>query len=364
MFRAPIQIDLDITHGCNLQCIHCSADAGIKLKDEMTYEEIKDFIDEIYEWGVMNITIAGGEPLLRTDCLDILKYAISKRGMMVTLVTNGLLLTQEMIRDIAENCKGLQLVISLDAPNQQMYDVIRKGNHGTFEEVIEKIKMIALNEISYSVSYVVTKLNIGSFFDTYMSLNKLGIDKLTVIKFIPVGRGEQNRSILELDKEVWEKFVLYLTEEKKSGNYKNLALSVACPNDLYIPLMKVGYSEQDVEKIWNYVSPLKIDSYKEFRELGCHAGITNLSVSANGNVYPCAVGVSYEEMICGNIREGKIKDIWKFSKLLNYLRELKLKDLDSECIICNYKSICGGGCRIRAFVNKKKMNDKDLACCN
>lgn len=361
MFRSPIQIDLDITHGCNLKCVHCSANAGKRLDNEMTTMEIMTLIDDIYSWGVMNITIAGGEPLLRNDCMDIVEYAVGKRGMLVTLVTNAILLTDTII-DRVSKCKGLQLVVSLDAPSQDKFDQIRVGNKNTFSDIWNKIDIISKTNISYSISYVATKINLTDFFVTYKKLNEIGVDRITLIKFVPVGRGDENKDLLMLDYDTWKDFILKLTKDKMIGKYKNIAISIACPNDLYVPLMENGYTEEQVEEIWGYVSPLKIDSYKEFRELGCHAGVTNLSIAANGDVYPCAIGVSYPGLCCGNIKKEKIEKIWFDSKLLNDLRNLKLKDISDICLDCNYKSICGGGCRIRGFVGNSKIDGADFEC--
>ena len=365
MFRCPVQVDIDITHACNLQCIHCSADAGKPLNNELKKEELFILIDKLYDWGVMNITLAGGEPLIRLDCLEILEYALQKRGMMVTLVTNGILLSDLMLEKMAKWHRGFQLLISLDASNQELYDQIRFGAKLNFYEyIIQKIEKASELEISYGVSYVLTKLNLNDFITTYENLNSKGINKFVLIKFIPVGRGMINRDKLELTYDEWKKIILHITYDKEKGQYEKMAVSVACPNDLYRPLMEEGYTEEEVETIWGYVTPLKVESYKKFRELGCHAGITNLSIGANGDVYPCAIGMTYEQLICGNIRKQSIDKIWEHSTVLKQLRDMNLNDIEGSCFECDYRKICGGGCRIRSFAKSGRLTTKDYACSN
>ncbi|MDE6853220.1 MAG: radical SAM protein, partial [Lachnospiraceae bacterium] len=65
------QIDLAITNGCNLDCIHCCADAKKSKKEYMLQEEFYRLIDAISKLHVSQVTITGGEPMVCPGFLEL-----------------------------------------------------------------------------------------------------------------------------------------------------------------------------------------------------------------------------------------------------------------------------------------------------
>lgn len=368
MYRYPLQVDLDVTHKCNLQCIHCCVDAGEELKNELTEEEIKNLIDDLYNWGVLDITIAGGEPLLRKDIVNILEYACNKRAINITLVTNGIMLNKSFINKLERDFPNLTLLVSLDGTNLDDFNKIRKSSNdleiqkNIFSNIYNNIVLLKESHINFAISHMLTNINIDKFYKTYNDMKKFGVRRITGIKFIPIGRGKKNENTLEIPYAKWEKFLTELTIKKKEGIVEDINISVACPWELYLPLINNGFTADEIEKIWSYRTPLSLPSYSSQRDLGCHAGVTNLSISANGDVYPCGIVANEKRLKCGNIREKNIKDIWEKSPMLNELRNLKLENLNGNCTKCSIKDICGGGCRARAFIESNNICGKDYAC--
>ena len=68
----------------------------------------------------------------------------------------------------------------------------------------------------------------------------------------------------------------------------------------------------------------------------CGVGMTTLCMVAKGNVYPCA---GWQKMICGNIKETPLKEIWEKSPQVDYLRRLRQKDFE-ECLNCKENEYC------------------------
>lgn len=81
LFNAPVHIDFDMTNACNLACKHCQAASGKRRPDELSIAEIKDAITQMHRSGVIDLTIAGGEPFLRPDLPDILSHANDCAGL-------------------------------------------------------------------------------------------------------------------------------------------------------------------------------------------------------------------------------------------------------------------------------------------
>ncbi|TMQ73702.1 MAG: radical SAM protein [Candidatus Eisenbacteria bacterium] len=106
----PILVHIIPMRRCNLACTYCNEFDAISQPvplDVMTRRA-----DKLAELGTAAITISGGEPLLHPDLPTIIAR-IRERGMIVTLITNGYLLT--LARIDALNDAGLDhLEISID----------------------------------------------------------------------------------------------------------------------------------------------------------------------------------------------------------------------------------------------------------
>lgn len=93
---APLKISMNITKRCNLRCVQCFSDSGIKNQNELTTNELKKLFDDMNKNGTFYICIGGGEPFTRDDLFEILEYG-KKKQLAISIVTNGLLLNEEKI---------------------------------------------------------------------------------------------------------------------------------------------------------------------------------------------------------------------------------------------------------------------------
>jgi len=133
----------DITKQCNLRCKHCRStdyyegEDGDKIIDLST-EEVFRTINDLAKNGVNRIHFLGGEPFMRKDLLDIVKYGFRK-GIICSINTNGTLLTQELIVNVLK-CKVYLLTFSLDGASKETNDFIR--GKGVFEKVCDNIRLV------------------------------------------------------------------------------------------------------------------------------------------------------------------------------------------------------------------------------
>lgn len=130
-------VSWNTTNKCNLYCSHCYREAGEKLKEELTTQQAKELIQEIHKAGFKIMIFSGGEPLMREDIFELIKYA-SKIGLRPVLGTNGTLIT----KDIAEKLKqaGARGVgISLDSLNAKKHNQFR-GDKNAFRDTLLGMK--------------------------------------------------------------------------------------------------------------------------------------------------------------------------------------------------------------------------------
>ena len=136
--NGPFLAELDVTYRCNCRCQMCQ-----RWQDgrggELTLTEYQDLAKVFNRMGVYQVSIAGGEPLLREDILPIIE-AFSGYGMSVNLCTNGILLEDhsEALCRSGATC----ITISVDGATARCHEEIR-GAPGSYAQIVKGIRSIA-----------------------------------------------------------------------------------------------------------------------------------------------------------------------------------------------------------------------------
>lgn len=308
----PHNIEFEITTACNYSCLHCYCNAGKKSRVELSTQEIFYVIDQLVEAQAEILDIVGGEPLLRSDLLEIFAYGKSK-GLKMLMNTNASLATKEKVKAIREVVPDLLVGVSLDGP-QQVHEQIR--GKGTFEKTFNGLKNFLDAGFDVTILFVVNKLNY-TYVDDMISLAKdLGAN-LYVDRFIPVGRGVANKDLLLPTKEMVKYVAQRLREYMENDNSVEL------------------YIEENI-----------------FGEEECTAGKTHASILVDGNVVPCGHFRYNPEFYVGNVKSERFKDIWA------RMGEIKTKLLPSKCSSCTLKGkSCSSGCLAAAMFNDNLVDD-------
>ena len=120
---------ISVTDRCDLRCVYCMPESGIRLvdhKDILTYDEIIEVCRAAVELGVTKIKITGGEPMVRKG-IEYLVEAIAKMPGIEDLgmTTNGILLENYAFQ--LKEAGLMRVNISLDTLNQDEYETITRG---------------------------------------------------------------------------------------------------------------------------------------------------------------------------------------------------------------------------------------------
>ena len=106
--KHPVLYNLfwETTLRCNAKCKHCGSRAGEnnEIEKELTTDEIKRTFKSIadkYDTDKILINVTGGEPLVRTDLFDVMKYA-TNLGYHWGITTNGTLINDEIVSKMKE----------------------------------------------------------------------------------------------------------------------------------------------------------------------------------------------------------------------------------------------------------------------
>ncbi len=311
----PMTVKWEVTNRCNLRCQHCLVDAGKGMAQELSTAEALGLIDACVSLGVHNLGVLGGEPLLRDDVFTVMEYAISKR-LAVTLTTNAIAIDEAVASKIA--ALGLRdIAVSVDGIGE-VHDRFR-GVRGAFDRAVQGINNLVRHRVPFAIFTVVSRHNLHQLGEIVDLAVALGAAKFAVNDLQPSGRAQALRDMC-LSQEEYDRLGQIMDE--KRAEYR----------DRPIRLVWAGVGKNpatpDTER-----GPLLMSK--------CGAGLTELTVGADGTIRACPFLPPTTE----NIRQRSLEEIWFDSDQLELYRDRTL--LKGRCGICNLKYACSG-CRARA----------------
>jgi len=311
----PLVVSWNLTRKCNLKCSHCYINATPnELKGELTTEEGKRLIDQIAQVSRPLLILSGGEPLLRKDVYELVRYGTEK-GLRMGLGSNGGLIDAKAARNLKE--AGIKTVsISLDSNLAVQHDEFR-GVAGSWEKALNAIKLLRENDVLVQVNTTLTQQNYNQIDDIMTLAEQIGVENFHLFFLVPTGRGAK---MADISPEMYEDMIRG-TFAKTHKHKLNVRPSCA-------------------PQFMRIAKDMGIDMRQWIR--GCIAGLYYCRIYPNGDVTPCP----YLPVKIGNIREQTFKEIWFNSPVFKALRNPN--SLKGKCGACDYKIVCGG-CRARAY---------------
>ena len=334
----------EVTQKCNLNCIHCRADASpLKIEGKLIDgDNVLRLIDELKELNCPILSLTGGEPLLRHDIVGIVKYATS-RGIKTRIQSNGLLLTEPLASQLKE--AGLfSYGIGLDGSNPKINDKIR-NYPGALKGAIKSIKILKKIGVKIHVEFTVTRINIDDVNNTLNMLEKLGVDTFLARATLFSGRARQDNNEFLLSSIDYKKFMMNLAKEKERRKMK---IILNCQDPLYHLA-----DNTIVEKLKTFG-----DIYDGKIISGCTAGLNMIHIRSNGEIGVCTF---LSDITLGNFYEKKLTEIWKNRFNNPQIKRLASRNYEGTCKNCRDRFICGG-CRARALSIKGDLFAQDPYC--
>lgn len=311
----PLVMSWNVTRECNLKCSHCYINAAEKkLENELTTQEGKRLIDQICQVSSPLLILSGGEPLLRPDIYELIRYG-SKKGLKMGLGSNGSLIDQEVAKKLKD--AGIATVsISLDSQIPEQHDDFR-GVAGSWDKAVLAIKALRKNNVLVQVNTTLTQQNFNQIDDIMSLAENIGVENFHLFFLVPTGRGVK---LTDISAQKYEEMITK-TFAKVARHKLNVRPSCA-------------------PQFMRIAKNMGLDMRMWIR--GCMAGLHYCRIYPNGDVTPCP----YLPIKLGNIREKSFKEIWTNAEMFKALRSPD--SLKGKCGVCEYKSLCGG-CRARAY---------------
>lgn len=312
--RQLISAYVHVTNRCNLNCAGCySYDRTRNCKDALSLEKMKDILNQLREAGVQMITISGGEPMIRTDIADIVRYARCECGFeKINLITNGTLMIRDRFLEVKEYIDDL--AVSVDGYDEENPTFLR--DEGIFQTIMTSVT--AFKEMGFNVSILPT-------------LHRQNINNM-------------------------EK---YFELSKRLGVGISFSL-MTCPSDLveYIPTEEQLYKLSKYFDGSNDTLSARVETMEDFNIVvrkSCGAGKNIISVGADGSVYPCHM-MHQAEVVIGDLRGSSLAEI------LDRSEPMPPVEVVNNCSECEYRNLCGGGCKARALLVNDSLRECDPYC--
>jgi sulfatase maturation enzyme AslB (radical SAM superfamily) len=126
---------------CNLSCPFCFENCSPTSKrlDQITFADVRSYIDQAIELGVERISFTGGEPFVNKDFMKILEYVLERK--LCLILSNGtepLLKKIEQLRELKKQAHELVIRLSLDFPDAERHDANRGA--GSFDKTLESLR--------------------------------------------------------------------------------------------------------------------------------------------------------------------------------------------------------------------------------
>lgn len=255
--RKPYSVLFELTPRCNMNCVHCY------LKDHhvdntlLSYDEVIDIIDVLYDKGIIFLTLTGGDVFTRKDFLDIYMYA-KKKGFFVEIFTNGELITDEQI-ECFSHYPPLLIDISLYGSTEEKYYEIT-GKKGAFEKVINNCKKLSKANVRYSLKTPLLKQTLNELDAMRRIADELGVVFAYSFELIPTIDGDTSVVGYQLDPEIMLRKE-FSDFEKLTQAEKNIAL---------------GSDYQE-----------RIKSIKEYPLFICNVARNSFLIDYKGKLCPC-----------------------------------------------------------------------------
>jgi radical SAM protein with 4Fe4S-binding SPASM domain len=305
--RVPLGGTVELTRRCNNRCKHCynnlPATDSRALAEELRTDELNRILDEAAAAGCVWLLLTGGEIFLRPDFREIYTHA-KQKGLLVTLFTNGTLITPEEA-DFLANQRPFSIEITLYGATRKTYERVT-GNPGSFGRCLRGISHLRDRGLPLKLKATLSTLNRQEIREMKrFAENDLGLP----FRFDALLNARCDRSLKPLE-------VRLLPEEV-------VQLDLADPERVEA-LRDFARSQRGHGPANSHGNPL----------YPCGGGAHSFAIDPYGRLRACAIspGEGFD------LRSGSFQEGW--GRFLARLSERKI-DRDTKCLMCTLQEVCG-----------------------
>jgi radical SAM protein with 4Fe4S-binding SPASM domain len=328
---------ISVTDRCNLKCPHCYVDAQGVAEHELTVAEHREIAKQLRTELATDpaieyqINLTGGEPFVNKDIIEIVQ-AYLQSGIGVTMSSNGLLITEEQARFLADNEVTLQ--VSLDGSTAVTHDMIR--GEGNFAKVLSKLRMLGDAGVRVGVNFLVHDKNFDELEQVVTIAHDYGCTGFNPINLVQLGRACESQLVRVPETQIFKRLADHL---------------VANPEQIALFERTSLFSSMGAALLSGVTC--------------ASCGVGNrpcVYIDCEGRVYPCS-NTQKQEFKLGETRKGHLSEMLrKDHPVLCVLQALEVNTLNPSCAACTVRRFCGGDCRGETFNVTGDIRAPYVAC--
>ena len=317
-FSAPETVHWAITYRCDARCPDCYVRRNSRsFAAELDTRDALRVVDVLAEWGVFQLAIGGGEPLLRRDLAMIAEHA-RQCGLAVHITTGRHQLPLGMLNDLSGGVVVLQIGIQHDALLQ----------NAETETVLLSQSVHAAEDqgLHVGVNLMLSNTVLASFERLIAMLARAGLKSITLLRYKPPAEPARWRRE-NPSREAMGDLEQLLPEV--GARHPEIAFRIDCA---------ASFLQRRLPPATAHLAGIR----------GCAAANRILALVPDGSIFPCSQLI-HPDLRAGNILTDDPGAIWTDSAIMMKYRFFREGSnfRESKCGVCAARSYCGG-CRLFA----------------
>jgi len=328
MISSPLALIAELTHRCPLHCVYCSNPMQLaEVKSELSTDEWKHVFAQGGNLGMLHAHFTGGEPLARTDLVELVGAARSA-GLYTNLITSGIGLNEQRLQALVDT--GLDHIqISFQDSREEPANWIAGAK--AHQHKTELSRAIRRHKIAFTVNLVVHRQNLDHLEEMIAFIEQLHPERMEIAHTQYYGWALANRAALMPTRTQLDRAVAIITqaEQRLAGKIRI---------DSVVP-----------------------DYYAKYPK-ACMGGWGRrlMLINPSGKVLPCHAAEVLPGLSFENVREKTLEWIWQESTSFRKFRGEEW--MPEPCRTCERRTEDFGGCRCQAFLLTNDENATDPAC--
>lgn len=279
--------------------------------------------------GVLQTDLTGGEPLARTDLVEIIRGARAP-GLYVSLITSGMPLDEHRLEEIV--AAGLDhLQLSFQGAREGSSTEFGGARPGTYDQKLRVARWVKKHRIGFTLNFVIHRENLDQLDAMIALTEEIGPGRVEFAHVQYYGWAFSNRDRL---------------------------LPSRAQLDHSLEILKRAQERLQGQIRVEYVVP---DYYAKYPK-PCMGGWGRkvILVSPNGDALPCHAARVIPRLSFENVETHSLRAIWEESRAF---RKYRGEDWMSEpCKSCDHRSVDFGGCRCQAYLLVGRAEAADPVC--
>lgn len=334
IYKPRLVMQFHITGRCNLRCKHCYREEGDvePLSTEDVFRVIHQYEALLKEFKRINdtprrghINITGGEPFLRRDVKELLRYFGSHKKLFTYgVLSNGSVIDDELIALLKET--GAAFVqLSIDG-RREVHDRLRAP--GDYDRTFAMAERLERSGIPTYISFTANRDNYRDLPRVARECRKRRITRLWSDRLVPIGHGAE---LLNIDQSLTMDYLRTLRKARGSWLTRKLHPHTEVRMNRALQFLCGGETYQ------------------------CGAGKTLVTVDEMGRIMPCR----RMPIVCGNVFDDTMKDVYFGHSVFQQLRTVRPP---LECLECPQRDICRGGAKCQTYAITGSFAGVDPGC--